>query len=190
MVSLFSWKKSIACKTKIVTYDDDRLFRLLIDGGNFSILILNVYLLYYSHENVHMYLMYLGKTESVIHDYDDDGVIIVRDFTADINKFYYQEVCQLCNALDVFLFLHDAHTHEHSACTYSLPDHCISSYTMHESIIHFPVDDAYNGSNHFPPGTAALVCHTKNTSIALQVVRIKLCTPYMKCPTERRAVWV
>lgn len=65
-----------------------------------------------------MYLMYLGKTESVIYDCDDDGVLTVADFNAAINKFYYQELSHLCNALDlvisdVSLLLDDTHTHTH-----------------------------------------------------------------------------
>lgn len=57
-------------------------------------------------QNVLLYLMYSGKIESVVHDYGAErgGIIIIGDFNADVNKFYYRELSQLSNALDLVIF--------------------------------------------------------------------------------------
>ena len=82
----FLWRKSIARMVKIVQAEDDRLLGLVIDTGSYSVLILNVYLPYYSDDNYPSCLMYLGKIESVIAEQETDGVIVVGDFNADVDS--------------------------------------------------------------------------------------------------------
>lgn len=93
------WKKSTACKTKTLSFDEDRLIGLLIDDIN----------LYFDSSCVSPvalgrqcpYVSDVFLSDSVIHDYYVNWVIIAGDFITDINKFQYQELGQLCNALDL-----------------------------------------------------------------------------------------
>ena len=100
--------------------------------------------------------MYLGKIESIIQDYNEDGVIITGDLNADVNKVFYHEITQLCDTLnlvisDVCLLPHDTYTHVNNASlTRSWLDHYITSQAIHDSIIHLSVDNTYHGSDHFP----------------------------------------
>lgn len=108
-------------------------------------------------QNVLLYLMYLGKIELVVHDYGAErGIIIIGDFHADVNKFYYRERSQLSNALDlvisdVSLLSRDTYARlNNGTLTNSWLEHCTPSLAMHESTTHLSVDNSYHSSDHFP----------------------------------------
>lgn len=85
------WDKSIAHQCEIVNFDDSRLLVLLLSIGSYSLLIINVYLPYYCNDNYPSYIMYLGKIESIIDNHNANGVLILGDFSADVNGIFYNE---------------------------------------------------------------------------------------------------
>ncbi len=119
-------------------------------------LILNVYLPYYSDDNYPSYLIYLGKIELVIAEQEIDGISIVGDFNADIDKVYYNNLIQVCDGRglvisDVCMVPRNSYTHVNNATlSRSWLDHCITSQTIHDVISHILNDNTYHGSDHFP----------------------------------------
>ena len=56
--------------------------------NEFKILIINVYLPYQNGENYELFLEYLGKIESVIENFDLNGVIVIGDLILTQRKIF------------------------------------------------------------------------------------------------------
>lgn len=86
------WKKSMGHSCSIIRFDEDRLLDLLLKKNNYSLLIMSGY--HQSDDNLLLYVMHLSKIESIIENNGVNGVLIIGDFNADINK----DLCWIVSA--------------------------------------------------------------------------------------------
>ena len=75
---------------RIITFDD-RILGISLKAENKDLLLLNLYLTYYSDENLHEYIMYIGRICSIIEDYDSSEIIIMSDFNEKSDDVYFAE---------------------------------------------------------------------------------------------------
>ena len=150
------WRKSISYMCKVVLFDEDRLLGLEISESGNCILAINVYLPYYSEENVDEYLILVGKITAILEEYGEHGVMILGDFNACPGGRYYCEWEKVCHDYD--LTFSDISALPASSVTHvnngtlvgSWLDHCLSTQTVQSSIAEVDIDCNYFGSDHFP----------------------------------------
>ena len=56
-----------------------------------------MYLPFYSDENLHEYIMYIGRLCSVIEDYDSCEIVIMGDFSGKPDDVYFAEWRTACD---------------------------------------------------------------------------------------------
>ena len=150
------YHKNLTPFSQIIQYDDDRLLGISVRLNGAVYLFINVYLTYFCDDNYSDYVMYMGKLASILDGSDAAGVVILGDFNAHPVNGFYAELEELCIGKD--LIISDVQklpgitfTHiNQGSLTKSWLDHCVSSSTLHESIIDISVDNNYLGSDHFP----------------------------------------
>ena len=148
------WKNKLPCR--ILNYDDCRMLGVMLDCNNFKYLILNVYLPYFSEDNIPDYLMYMGKIESILESTEVNGVMIIGDFNAEPGKLFYEELSRLCQEYDLIISDVDklnknSYTHvNNGSLKRSWLDHCVASPCIHNSIIDIYIDNDDTISDHFP----------------------------------------
>ena len=150
------WNKSLSHCCKVVQYDDNRLLGISVTSLGLNYLILNVYLPYFTHENVNDYDMYMAKIASILDSADATEVVVLGDFNANPTNPFYEELQILCDSKDliisdVAMLPGTTFTHlNNGTLSKSWVDHCICSHSMHEKIVHILVDENYHGSDHLP----------------------------------------
>ena len=85
------WRKSIGESCKIVTYNDTRLLGIQVAFSHRELLLLNVYLPYFSLENYDNYLYYIGEIDSILECSLCDDIAIFGDFNAAVGGPYFNE---------------------------------------------------------------------------------------------------
>ena len=150
------YKKSLTINGNILTFDDERLLGFEILSENLKYLFINVYLPYYSEENMHDFTMYMGKLESIVEESEVNGVVIVGDFNSNPRTEYYAQLQQLCEDQDLIisdtaLLPADSYTHlNNSSLSKSWLDHCVMSQSLHHAITNIFIDNDISISDHFP----------------------------------------
>ena len=79
------WQKSIANVCSVIEYDDTCLLGIKLEGDNFDIQVLNVYLPYSDELNIDEYRFYLSKIKSIANEFSSPYIYIVGDFNANIS---------------------------------------------------------------------------------------------------------
>ena len=155
----FLWNKSLDSCVSIKKYDSDRLLGLMLRLGNYTILIINVYMPYECQSNFDQYGILLGQLQSIIHDTTVDHVCLIGDFNAHPNRPFYNELYNMCNSnsltiSDVTLLPPTTYTHiQHRSnmVTTSWLDHCIASHQLHRCIENCRIrDDLGILNDHLP----------------------------------------
>ena len=129
---------------------------IVLENNSQKLLILNVYLPYYSNENYDEYLHYVGKITAIVEDHDHNDIMIIGDFNADINSPFFREWDDLRETADL-LFIDveklpaGSYTHINSGClSKSWVDHALVTSTVNRCIDHVEiVYDDFN-SDHLP----------------------------------------
>ena len=85
----FLWKKYLENCLNLLTSEDSRIPAFTPSFDSRSILFLNVYLQYYSLDNMFEYLDCLWKVESLIDDLGSSEIVIKRDLNASIGSTFY-----------------------------------------------------------------------------------------------------
>ena len=130
------WRKSIGDRCSIITFDDDRILGLKFCGIDSELLIINVYLPYFSLDNYDNYLHYVGKLNSIVESTNDGEIMILGDFNAATGGEYFREWDILCNDhdmlfSDVLRLPADSYTHvNNGSMARSWLDHCLCSETV------------------------------------------------------------
>ena len=125
---------------RIITFDD-RILGISLKAENKDLLLLNLYLTYYSDENLHEYLMYIGRLCSITKDYDSIEIVIMSDFNANLDYVYFAEWRTACEQYsltfsDVSLLPSDTFTHlNNGSFSKRCLDHILSSQSVHMSIL-------------------------------------------------------
>ena len=85
------WRKSLGKCCKFITYEGEkRIIGLKINCENeHDILVLNVYLPYMCTENRYTYLEHLGQISAIVQDAATSNVMVLGDFNAGINTYFY-----------------------------------------------------------------------------------------------------
>ena len=150
------WRNSLSPVCDVVLFDDNRLLGITYTLNNFKILIINVYLPYFTPENVEEYIMYMGKISEIVESCDANGVVIFGDFNADVNNEFYTDLVGLCNdneliISDVAMLPHGSYTHvNNGTLARTWPDHCVCSQSLHERIASIAIDYNDHASDHLP----------------------------------------
>ena len=76
------WNRSLSRHCRVIHYEDSRLLGISLTFHDQNFLFLNVYLPYFSNDNLNDYDMYIGKITSIVDNTDADGVAIIGDFNA------------------------------------------------------------------------------------------------------------
>ena len=150
------WNKSLSPYCNVILYEDNRLLGLSLTVNSLNYLFLNVYLPYFSNDNINDYDMYMGKIASIVENTDASGVVILGDFNARPSNPFYEELQVLCEAKDLIIsdvvrLPERTFTHMNSGtlCN-SWLDHCICSQYIHDKIVDIQIDENYYGSDHLP----------------------------------------
>ena len=150
------WRKSIGESCKIVTYNDTRLLGIQVAFSHRELLLLNVYLPYFSPENYDNYLYYIGEIDSILECSLCDDVAIFGDFNAAVGGPYFNEWNYLCDEREfIFSDVHklptNTYTHVNDASlTHSWLDHMLVSQNVDNAIVGIYVDYHCIASDHFP----------------------------------------
>ena len=100
------WRRSLGLKFSIKLCDDPRLMGIVMENNSQKLLILNVYLPYYSNENYDDYLHYVGKITAIVEDHDHNDIMNIGDFNADVNSPFFREWDDLRETSDLFPLIH------------------------------------------------------------------------------------
>ena len=150
------YRKHLTLCGNIINFDDNRLQGFSVTCNNFKYLFVNVYLPYYSDENMAEYTMYLGKLESLVEEHNVDGIVIMGDFNAAPGKDYFFQLKDFCDEFnllisDVEILPSDSYTHLNNASLRkSWLDHCVTSPGIHNAITCLSIDNDIFLSDHFP----------------------------------------
>ena len=150
------WRKSIDNMCSVINFDDARLLGLQISNGDRQLIAINVYLPFYSLENVDDYLFYVGKISSILENLETCDFFVLGDFNARVGGLFYEswvKVCEDYGAVlsDVALLPATTYTHvNHGSLAQSWLDHCLSSQTAHNAILELDVKYDFFGSDHLP----------------------------------------
>ena len=148
------WNRAHSPCCNIVQYEDKRLLGISISFNDLNYLFLNVYLPYFSIDNVDDYDMYMGKIANILNGSAATGVVIIGDFNAGPTNSLFEELQILCHEKDLIIsdvvcLLQDTFTLvNHGTNTKSWLDHCVYSQPMHERLSSIYVDDNDSGSDH------------------------------------------
>ena len=132
------WNRALSSCCSIIQYEDNRLLGISINFNDFNYLFLNVYLPYFSNDNLDDYDMYMGKIASILDGSDASGVVIVGDFNAGPSSPFFEELQILCREKDLIIsdvvsLPQGTFTHvNNGTTTKSWLDHCVCSQSMHE----------------------------------------------------------
>ena len=141
---------------QVLSFEDNRILGLTVKTRDRDLLILNVYLPYDCNDNFDDYILYIGKISSIIEEYKSNEVMIIGDFNAKPSSEYYSEwlaASEQYNLIfsDVNLLCPHTYTHINNAnLSKTWLDHCLSSQSVHRSILNISVDENYFGSDHLP----------------------------------------
>ena len=150
------WRKSLGSGVNIESFDDNRILGIDISVETRILHLLNIYLPYYSAENYDLYLDYIGKISSIIESREHSDSMVLGDFNAQVNGYFYREWATVCQDYelvfaDVTKLPQNTCTHiNHSSLTATWIDHCLTTQSVYDAITHLSVDDSYHGSDHFP----------------------------------------
>ena len=148
------WDKSLDAST--LKANDESIVGLNLHTFDSSISIINVYLPYCCSANTDDYLMYLNNLQTMCDNLKTSNICIMGDFNAgDCNMFgqLLDEFCteqdyiisdKLVLPSDTFTYVSDSHG------TTSWIDHCLTSASVHQSIINMSVLHNYISSDHRP----------------------------------------
>ena len=130
------WRRSLGLKCSIKLYEDPRILGINLGNSTQNILILNIYLPYFSQENYDNYLNYVGKISSIIQDHDHNDIMIIGDFNANIDSPFFHEWDNVrefsgMTFVDVDNLAASSYTHINNA-SYSTSwiDHCLVTATV------------------------------------------------------------
>ena len=150
------WRRNLAQSSQIVGYDDDRMLALKLSCSFGEIMIMNVYLPYFSRANYDEYITYLGKLTSVVNEDDLSNIIIMGDFNADPKSSFYRELDEMCKSecmyvCDVESLPMDSFTHvNNNALTKSWLDHCVIPLHFKDIVQSIEIDSDFSCSDHAP----------------------------------------
>ena len=149
------WRKCIEPVCQVVTFDDARLLGFKIQSNGRELLALNVYLPYFSLENVDLYHMYVGKVAAIIEESVCRDIMVLGDFNADVGSRFFLEWSQICEDYNVVfadttVLPATSYTHVNNcSLTRSWLDHCLCTQTVRSSITSIDIDYCYRSSDHF-----------------------------------------
>ena len=150
------WRRSLGLKCSIKLYDDPRLLGFILENHTQKLLIINVYLPYFSMDNYDNYLHYVGEISSITEDYDHNDVLVIGDFNAEVDSLFYHEWDNFCETdgmvfVDVEKLPGDSYTHvNNGSLTRSWLDHCLSSSSASRCIENIEILYDYFLSDHHP----------------------------------------
>ena len=150
------WRKSLGSMCRIVTFDDARILGLRLASQGREFLVLNVYLPYYSADNVDLYLFYVGKIASILEQSVLSDLMILGDFNASVDSRFFREWNQVCEDFhlsfaDVETLPGTSYTHVNNcSLTRSWIDHCLCTETVRSAVTGVSINYNYLGSDHFP----------------------------------------
>ncbi|ELU09064.1 hypothetical protein CAPTEDRAFT_218181 [Capitella teleta] len=157
------WRKTLGAHVNCLKYDGERrLMALSVKHGSHSLLLLNVYLPYFTgsdnDDNFHEFMAVIGKAIGIIGTSPTLNACIIGDFNACTTKntLFGKEIRLMCddNGLllsdvtllppDSFTFYSDVHQ------STSWLDHCVSTLQAHLSITDINIAYDVLSSDHFP----------------------------------------
>lgn len=152
------WRKELANMCTIVEHDDTRFLSIVINNGDKSVQLVNVYFPYDSIDNADDFMFCLAKADSIVCDADSPYVYICGDFNSNVlvETRFGKELKSFCNNVNLvisdlllkpegmYTYLSDAH---HSV---SWLDHIVTTCNGHELIHNVCVDNSFISSDHFP----------------------------------------
>ena len=152
----FLWRKSLSRYIRVSSAQDNRVMSIAYDDGQFSMLLVNVYLPTSSVENRHDQLMYLGRLASLIEDAQERNICILGDFNAAPGTEFFTDVQRMCDdhgmvMADVRALPPTSFTHVNQGClSHSWLDHvvvspCLDAVKEECTILYDSVS-----SDHFP----------------------------------------
>ena len=80
------WRKYIEPVCQVITLEDARTSGLKIHSNDRELLALNVYVPYFSLENVDIYHMYVGKVAAFIEESVCRDIMILSDFNVEVSS--------------------------------------------------------------------------------------------------------
>ncbi len=181
------WRRSLADKCKIVSYDDTRLLGIEFSAKSYHILFINVYLPHNCASNSDDYLFYLAKIQNIIQNAATPYVFAIGDFNGDLSASAQhvqgrelQRFCETEGYLlsDISLLSSDSFTFYSSAhASVSWLDHILTNKNGHAKITNINIDYSKLSSDHFP-------MHLK-----LDIETDQLPDDNAKVPTYKRINW-
>jgi exonuclease III len=157
------WRKTLGAHVNCLKYDGERrLMALSVKHGSHNLLLLNVYLPYFTgsdnDDNYHEFMAVIGKAIGIIGTSPTLNACIIGDFNACTTKntLFGKEIRLMCddNGLllsDVTLLPPDSFTfYSEVHQSTSWLDHCVSTLQAHLSITDINIAYDVLSSDHFP----------------------------------------
>ena len=88
------WRREISKKCQVLPCNSTRILGLKITTAGRDVIILNVYLPYYSDENFDEYLSCIGEIRSIIEDSASRDIMIIGDFNAKVGGVFTRSGCE------------------------------------------------------------------------------------------------
>ena len=154
------WPKVLDSKIKPVLFDEDRLLGLTYRQGNFSFLMVNVYMPTQSTENRFEFSRILGKLASIVESSNDDAICLLGDWNASKDTPFFHELLDFCrerslDLVDIANLPSDSYTYFSEAHnSTSWLDHICMSMNISSRVSRCDISYGTAVSNHFP-----LSCH-------------------------------
>ena len=91
------YRKHLSAFGKIMHFGEVRMLGFQLQYNNLNYLLINVYLPYYCEENIAEFTMCMGKLESILEEYDVNGVLLMGDFNSKPDGQFYAQLINFCS---------------------------------------------------------------------------------------------
>lgn len=90
------WRKSLGHRASFIEYGDSRIVGLCIANDKTQILILCMYMPTDCHENMDLFVQYLGKIHAIVEESEIMNVVVLGDWNASPDKSFGRELNLFC----------------------------------------------------------------------------------------------